>query len=53
MLKISTCVGFQAIAQANNRFTKGLRYTGVGGLFCGRSEMVLPVGVGNLQKGER
>jgi len=51
--QISTCVGFQAIAQANNRFSKGLRYTGVGGVFCGRSEMILPVGVGNLQKGER
>ncbi|KAF9521458.1 hypothetical protein CPB83DRAFT_778711, partial [Crepidotus variabilis] len=50
---ISTCVGFQALAQANNRFSKGLRYTGVGGVFCGRSEMVLPNGIGNLQKGER
>ncbi|PPR04510.1 hypothetical protein CVT24_013116 [Panaeolus cyanescens] len=50
---ISTCVGFQAIAQANTRFSQGLRYTGVGGVFCGRSEMVLPQGIGNLQKGER
>ncbi|KAF9522288.1 hypothetical protein CPB83DRAFT_777307, partial [Crepidotus variabilis] len=50
---ISTCVGLQALAQANNRFSKGLRYTGVGGVFCGRSEMVLPNGIGNLQKGER
>jgi hypothetical protein len=49
----STCVGFQALAQANNRFSKGLRYTGVGGVFCGRSEMVMPMGIGNLQKGER
>jgi len=51
--QISTCVGFQVIAQANNRFSKGLRYMGVGGVFCGRSEMILPVGVGNLQKGEQ
>ncbi|PPQ76759.1 hypothetical protein CVT24_012280 [Panaeolus cyanescens] len=52
-LDISTCVGFQAIAQANNRFSKGLRYTGVGGAFCARSDMVLPLGIGNLHKGER
>ncbi|KAJ3487311.1 hypothetical protein NLJ89_g11723 [Agrocybe chaxingu] len=50
---ISTCVGFQALAQANTKSTKGLRYTGVNGVFCGRSEMVLPMGLGNLQKGER
>ncbi|PPR05635.1 hypothetical protein CVT24_002863 [Panaeolus cyanescens] len=51
--EMSTCVGFQALAQANTRFSKGLRYTGVGGVFCGRSEMVFPNGIGNLQKGER
>jgi len=28
-------------------------YTGVGGVFCGRSEMILPLGIGNLQKEER
>ncbi|KAJ3500804.1 hypothetical protein NLJ89_g9630 [Agrocybe chaxingu] len=50
---ISTCVGLQALAQANTRFLRGLRYTGVGGAFCGRSEMVLPLAIGNLQKGER
>ncbi|PPQ79259.1 hypothetical protein CVT24_007540 [Panaeolus cyanescens] len=50
---ISTCVGFQAIAQANTRSSRGLRYTGVAGVFCGRSEMLLPLGMGNLQKGER
>ncbi|KAJ3501027.1 hypothetical protein NLJ89_g9529 [Agrocybe chaxingu] len=50
---ISTCVGFQALAQANTKATKGLRYTGVNGAMCGRSEMVLPLAVGNLQKGER
>ena len=39
--QISTCVGFQAIAQANNRFSKGLWYTGVGGVFRGRFEMIV------------
>uniref|UniRef100_A0A8H8CFY2 CxC2-like cysteine cluster KDZ transposase-associated domain-containing protein n=1 Tax=Psilocybe cubensis TaxID=181762 RepID=A0A8H8CFY2_PSICU len=48
---ISTCVGFQALAKANSKFSKGLRYTGVGMGVCGRSEMIL--GVGNLHKGER
>ncbi|KAF9470371.1 hypothetical protein BDN70DRAFT_780429, partial [Pholiota conissans] len=50
---ISTCVGFLALAHALTRFVRGLRYTGVGGAFCGRGEMILPNGVGNLQKGKR
>ncbi|KDR69912.1 hypothetical protein GALMADRAFT_47993, partial [Galerina marginata CBS 339.88] len=50
---ISTCVGLQALAKAVTKFSKGLRHTGVGGAFCGRSEMVLPGAIGNLQKGER
>jgi hypothetical protein len=37
----------------NTKFSKGLRYTGVGGIMCGRSEMIMPTGVGNLQKGEK
>ncbi|KAG6819140.1 hypothetical protein H0H93_014961 [Arthromyces matolae] len=49
---VSTCVGFSALAKANTKFSKGLRYTGVGAITCGRSEMFLPCGVGNLQKGE-
>ncbi|KAF8870835.1 hypothetical protein CPB84DRAFT_1692745 [Gymnopilus junonius] len=49
---ISTCVGFQALAKANSKFSVGLRYTGVGAVVCGRSEMIFPSGVGNLQKGE-
>lgn len=52
-LKISSCVGFQALAKATTRNTKGMRYSGVGMVACGRSEMVLPNSVGNLQKGER
>ncbi|KAF9470843.1 hypothetical protein BDN70DRAFT_901798 [Pholiota conissans] len=50
---ISTCVGFQALAKKNNKFNVGLRYTGANITVCGRSEMILPLGVGNLQKGER
>ena len=37
----------------NTKFSKGLHYTGVGGVMCGRSEMIMPLGIGNLQKGER
>ena len=37
----------------NTKFSKGLRYTGVGGVMCGRSEMIMPLGIGNLQKGKR
>jgi hypothetical protein len=37
----------------NTKFSKGLRYTGVGGVMCGQSEMIMPLGIGNLQKGER
>lgn len=51
--QISTCVGFAALARANTKFSKGLRYTGVGAVSCGRSEMIRPNAVGNLQKGER
>ncbi|KAF9471428.1 hypothetical protein BDN70DRAFT_820006, partial [Pholiota conissans] len=50
---LSTCVGFLALVQALTRFSRGMRYTGVGGAFCGRGEMILPNGIGNLQKGER
>ena len=51
--QISTCVRLQALAKMNTKFLKGLRYTGVGGVMCGWSEMVMPLGIGNLQKGER
>ncbi|KAK7451768.1 hypothetical protein VKT23_012447 [Stygiomarasmius scandens] len=49
--EISTCVGFAALAQASTRFSRGLRYTGVGGTACERSEMVLRLV--NIPKGER
>jgi len=51
-VKISTCVGFQALLLAN-LFIAGMRSTGVNLTVCGRTEMILPSGVGNLQKGER
>ncbi|KAF9471339.1 hypothetical protein BDN70DRAFT_909381 [Pholiota conissans] len=50
---ISTCVGLQALAKADTKYNAGLRYTGCNITVCGRSEMILPLGVGNLQKGER
>ncbi|KAK7022727.1 hypothetical protein VNI00_017003 [Paramarasmius palmivorus] len=49
--EISNCVPLAAIAKQNTKFSKGLRYTGVMGVACGRSDMI--VRVGNLQKGER
>ncbi|SJL16269.1 uncharacterized protein ARMOST_19789 [Armillaria ostoyae] len=48
---ISTCVGFAALAKADTKFSRGLRYTGVGAVSCGRGEFVITVG--NLHKGER
>ncbi|KAL0568243.1 hypothetical protein V5O48_013754 [Marasmius crinis-equi] len=50
---VSTCVGFAALAQRTSRSSRGLRYTGVGAVVCARSEMILPNGVCNLEKGER
>jgi len=52
-IQISTCVGFQALSKANTKNSRGQRYTGVGATICGRSEMIMPLGVGNLHKGER
>ncbi len=49
--QISTCVGFAALAKADMKFSKGLRFTGVGAVSCTRSEFVMTVG--NLHKGER
>ncbi|KAG6905239.1 hypothetical protein DXG01_004049 [Tephrocybe rancida] len=50
---ISTCMGFTALAKANNKFSKGLQYTGVAAVLCARGEMLMPCSVGNLVKGER
>lgn len=49
-LQISTCVGFTALAKADTKFSRGLRYTSVGAVSCGRGEFVMMVG--NLHKGE-
>ncbi|PBK71033.1 hypothetical protein ARMSODRAFT_884278 [Armillaria solidipes] len=48
---ISTCVGFVALAKADMKFSRGLRFTGVGAVSCARGEFIMSVG--NLQKGER
>ncbi|KAK7015533.1 hypothetical protein VNI00_019094 [Paramarasmius palmivorus] len=48
---INNCVPLAALAKQNTKFSKGLRYTGVVGAACGRSEMF--VRLANLTKGER
>ncbi|KAL0564010.1 hypothetical protein V5O48_018046 [Marasmius crinis-equi] len=49
--EISDCVPFAALSKQNTKFSKGLRYTGVGAVACGRMDMV--VRIVNLNKGER
>ncbi|KAL0568511.1 hypothetical protein V5O48_013468, partial [Marasmius crinis-equi] len=49
--EISNCVPFAALTKQATKFSKGLRYTGVVGVVCSRSDMI--VKVGNLNKGER
>ncbi|KAL0575102.1 hypothetical protein V5O48_006852 [Marasmius crinis-equi] len=49
--EISNCVPFAALAKQTTKFSKGLRYTGVAGVVCSRSDML--VKIGNLNKGER
>ncbi|KZS93892.1 hypothetical protein SISNIDRAFT_410793, partial [Sistotremastrum niveocremeum HHB9708] len=44
---------FQAIEKADTMLNKGYSATGIGTVVCGRTGMVLPRGVTNLQKGER
>ncbi|KAK0433673.1 hypothetical protein EV421DRAFT_1892883 [Armillaria borealis] len=51
--QISTCVEFSTMAKSNTKFSKGLRYTGVVAISCGRSEIVLLTCVRNMDKGER
>ncbi|KAK7028198.1 hypothetical protein VNI00_014888 [Paramarasmius palmivorus] len=48
--EISSCVTLNALAKQNTKFSKGLRYTGVGGACCARTDMILAMG--NLTKGE-
>ncbi|KAL0563618.1 hypothetical protein V5O48_018447, partial [Marasmius crinis-equi] len=49
--EVSNCVPFAAMEKQGSKFSKGLRYTGVAGVVCGRSDML--VKVANLNKGER
>ncbi|KAF7320103.1 CxC2 domain-containing protein [Mycena kentingensis (nom. inval.)] len=50
---ISTCIAFAALMQKETRLTTGLRVSGVGGCVCARHGVVRPLGLGDLQKGER
>ncbi|KAJ7061113.1 hypothetical protein C8F01DRAFT_987657 [Mycena amicta] len=51
--QISTCIAFAALMQKETRLTTGLRVSGVGGCVCARHGVVRPMGLGDLQKGER
>ncbi|KAJ7050750.1 hypothetical protein C8F01DRAFT_1263635 [Mycena amicta] len=50
---VSTCIAFQALIAKNTRMTTGLRVSGVGGCVCARHGLLRPLGMGDLQKGER
>lgn len=50
---ICTCAGFEALAKANTRNSKGLRSTGVGACICSRHSFWRGQSLGDLQKGER
>ncbi|KAJ7073666.1 hypothetical protein C8F01DRAFT_1271401 [Mycena amicta] len=50
---VSTCIAFAALMQKETRLTTGLRVSGVGGCVCARHGVVRPLGLGDLQKGER
>ncbi|KAI0055821.1 hypothetical protein BV25DRAFT_1921506 [Artomyces pyxidatus] len=51
--EMSGCSRFAAIAASHLKSSKGLRVTGVGGIFCARHELWRANGLGDLQKGER
>ncbi|KAJ7617990.1 hypothetical protein FB45DRAFT_756044 [Roridomyces roridus] len=50
---VSSCIAFAALLQKDTRVTTGLRVSGVGGCVCARHGVVRPLGMGDLQKGER
>ncbi|KAF7305858.1 CxC2 domain-containing protein [Mycena chlorophos] len=50
---ISSCIAFAALTQKETKITTGLRVSGVGGVVCARHGLVRPLGMGDLQKGER
>ncbi|KAJ7448160.1 hypothetical protein FB451DRAFT_1343347 [Mycena latifolia] len=51
--EMSTCSGLAALDYANTKFSRGYSSTGVGMGVCAWHEFVQPMGVGDLQKGER
>jgi hypothetical protein len=53
VMQISTCTGLAAMDYANTRNSKGLHVTGVGASICARHGFLRPLGIGDLQKGER
>lgn len=52
-LQICTCTGLAALDFANTKYSKGYSTTGVAMCTCGRHEVVMANGVGDMQKGER
>ncbi|PBK66203.1 hypothetical protein ARMSODRAFT_1021793 [Armillaria solidipes] len=50
---VSTCSGFRTLADTESKSSVGLRATGVGMCICAWHELVRPLAVGDLQKGER
>ncbi|KAE9402095.1 hypothetical protein BT96DRAFT_816969, partial [Gymnopus androsaceus JB14] len=51
--EICTCTGLAALDYANTKYSKGYTTTGVAMCTCGRHEIVMANGVGDMQKGER
>ncbi|KAF8156449.1 hypothetical protein K438DRAFT_1910086 [Mycena galopus ATCC 62051] len=51
--EISHCVSFAALWSANNKRGKGLRASGVGSVSCSLHKLFRPLGMGDLQRGER
>ncbi|KAF8139157.1 hypothetical protein K438DRAFT_2118931 [Mycena galopus ATCC 62051] len=51
--EMSTCSRLAALDYANTKFSRGYSATGMGMGVCACHELVLPNGVGDLQRGER
>lgn len=51
--QICTCTGLAALDFANTKYSKGYTSTGVAMCTCGRHEVIMANGVGDMQKGER
>ena len=53
-LKVSSCGSdFHAVNQANRKLMKGYATSGVVACVCARHSLMMPNGVGDLQRGER